>query len=348
MFIEIIVRLAWTLGRQGVIGIAAALLAATSLAVAAPPGGGNGNGNGNGNGGGGGGGGGGDPVDREIAFNDGGNLVAVAADGSGAAVIVPGAGDQGMAPSWSPDGSQLVFNGDMPPAGPGIYSVDADGGNLRLVVTVIDGLGADPDWSPVESPDGGYRIVFADVPSPGEDTDLFAVNPDGTGLVNLTGTPGRSELEPRWSPDATRIVATTIGVPEDPTHGLFDCLILELGLVDGAVTVVAESTLKYVDGGPLWNAFDVWDPDWGPTSDEVVLEADGVLWRVDPADPAGASILVGGGNASLVSPRWGPGDAHLVYRKNAAGAKQGIFTLELATGASTKLSRYGRWPAWRR
>ena len=35
--------------------------------------------------------------------------------------------------------------------------------------------------------------------------DIFVINPDGTGLTNLTNTPEASEHDPTWSPDATKI-----------------------------------------------------------------------------------------------------------------------------------------------
>src|SRR5215212_8469229 len=70
-----------------------------------------------------------------------------------------------------------------------------------------DGSGAAPLTSngvakrdPAVSPDG-KRIAFlrADV------GDIFAMNLDGTGLVNLTNDPEGQETDVAWSPDGTKI-----------------------------------------------------------------------------------------------------------------------------------------------
>src|SRR5687767_1252028 len=50
----------------------------------------------------------------------------------------------------------------------------------------------------------GARIVFAsnrDVPS----TEIYTVNPDGTGTTRLTFTAGATNTSPAWSPDRKRI-----------------------------------------------------------------------------------------------------------------------------------------------
>ncbi len=54
-------------------------------------------------------------------------------------------------------------------------------------------------------------IVFAsDEASPGV-YDIFRVNADGTGRVNLTNTPGVSEVDPDWMPDGRIVYASNAG-----------------------------------------------------------------------------------------------------------------------------------------
>ena len=60
--------------------------------------------------------------------------------------------------------------------------------------------------SPVPAPDGDYKIVFSHLTGDGS-RDLYVVNPDGSGLQNLTQTPDVDDGgAATWSPDATRIV----------------------------------------------------------------------------------------------------------------------------------------------
>ena len=115
-----------------------------------------------------------------IVFNSNGHLAIMDADGGNATVILPYAGDANdLEPSWSPDGTQIVFNGTI--AGSGIYVINVDGSGLRLVtiyVINVDGSGlrlvtplnayylGNPDWSRVPAPDGRYKILFNDVIAP--------------------------------------------------------------------------------------------------------------------------------------------------------------------------------------
>ena len=59
------------------------------------------------------------------------------------------------------------------------------------------------------SPDGTKIALVRRVDgygrSEGEDTDLYVINADGTGLRRLTRTPGQPELWPSWDPSGQRL-----------------------------------------------------------------------------------------------------------------------------------------------
>ncbi len=110
--------------------------------------------------------------------------------------------------AWSPDGTRLAF---MHYVGTGyeIFTMAADGSDLTQV-THDGGIDSGPSWSP-----DGTRLVYARAaPNPEAPTgcwasylcpsDLFVINVDGTGEVQLTNDAG-DESEPTWSPDGTRI-----------------------------------------------------------------------------------------------------------------------------------------------
>jgi Tol biopolymer transport system component len=109
-------------------------------------------------------------------------------------------------PSWSPEGDRIAFaastsNGRLP----GIYVIDADGSDMRLVVK-LDGVTLSaPDWSP-----DGKSLVFVALSASESEADLmepdiYRVGLDGTGLTNLTQTPAVGEWSPSWAPTGSGI-----------------------------------------------------------------------------------------------------------------------------------------------
>ncbi|HEX5873869.1 MAG TPA: hypothetical protein VFY60_04415 [Pyrinomonadaceae bacterium] len=107
-----------------------------------------------------------------------------------------------LAPTWSPNGSQLAFVGFTRNASgstrTNIYIVNADGSGLREVTNFDSGvlLGTDKlSWSP-----DGTKIAFARA------RDINVVDVDGASApINLTNTTDREESDPAFSPGGGRI-----------------------------------------------------------------------------------------------------------------------------------------------
>jgi TolB protein len=104
-----------------------------------------------------------------------------------------------ISPSWSPDGSQIVFvSDDLADNSRDIWVMNADGsGRRRLTTNSLQ------EGTVVWSPDGS-KIAFDDVSSP---SDIWVMNSNGTNLKSLTNTgePLILEREPTWSPDGSKI-----------------------------------------------------------------------------------------------------------------------------------------------
>ena len=177
-------------------------------------------------------------------------------------------------PAWSPDGGKLACTSDRD-GNAEIYVMNADGSNpVRL--TNAAGI----DYRPAWSRDG--KIAFT------SERDgyggIFVMNADGTNPVNLThGMAGA--WDPAWSPDGDRIAFVA------------DAGIYVMSADGSGVTRLASS--EPGDAGPAWSpdgatiAFSrvVWNPEYGPTSVIMVMNADGSgAWQLtateNHTDPA--------------------------------------------------------------
>ncbi len=99
-------------------------------------------------------------------------------------------------PSWSPDGTKIVYvcNGGSQQ----ICTVNADGtGRVQLTNESLDN--DNPSWSP-----DGTKIVYQKTAG-SNGVDVFVMNADGSNKTALANTSAH-EQEPRWSPDGTKIV----------------------------------------------------------------------------------------------------------------------------------------------
>lgn len=123
---------------------------------------------------------------------DWGEVVTVRPDGTSVKVLTDLADQVNPgAPDWSPDGRRLVFAVlDSGAERARIYTIGADGAGQQTVFAPVGSLSAS---DPVFSPDG-TRIAFAYE----RGADIWTVNPDGTGITNVTDTPEIRERSPDW------------------------------------------------------------------------------------------------------------------------------------------------------
>jgi Tol biopolymer transport system component len=140
------------------------------------------------------------PDGRRILFlgisgDEPGNFYVMNPDGSGRTQITDDAIAK-LGATWSPDGSRIAFFGTDQDEDYDLYVMDSDGSD-RALVTTLPGFAWSPSWS-----SNGARIAFAHSPPGTGPFDLYSINPDGTGLTNISNTPdvGESIGAHPWGP----------------------------------------------------------------------------------------------------------------------------------------------------
>jgi TolB protein len=120
------------------------------------------------------------------------------ADGSRQVRLTDNAGDD-VAPTWSPDGTRIVWTSSRGGSALQLFTMSRDGSDIRQL-TNQPGATAFADWSP-----DGRRIAYH-APRGDGNWDIWVINADGTEPRRLT-TSGSGQ-RPRWSPDGQRIAYT--------------------------------------------------------------------------------------------------------------------------------------------
>ena len=120
-------------------------------------------------------------------------LMMIRPDGTDARELTKTPGNSGY-PSWSPDGKSIVFR-TWSESERGLRILTVQNGAVSTLTTGYDNF---PAWSP-----RGDVIAFMRLQD--GDFDIFTIRPDGTGLKQLTRSPG-NDSHPAWSPDSKRIL----------------------------------------------------------------------------------------------------------------------------------------------
>ncbi|HZJ00767.1 MAG TPA: hypothetical protein VFD22_08900 [Gemmatimonadaceae bacterium] len=261
------------------------------------------------------------PVARKIAFvrleNGQNDIWVTNPDGTGQTNITNDPGSDG-GPSWSPDGTKIVFASTRDDINYEIYVMNADGtGVTRLTNNAFpDGM---PAWSPA-----GDKIAFVSQRSTESDQEIYVMNADGTNLVRLTTHAG-DDRKPTWSPDGTKLAF----------HNIVDWDIYTMNANGSGL-------IKITNSVPLQDS----DPAWSPDGSRIAFTRNSDIYVMNP-DGSGSAWLAGGS-----APAWSPNGTRIAFERfispefpselyvmNADGTNQ-------VNVGNTPEGVYSYWPNW--
>jgi Tol biopolymer transport system component len=145
------------------------------------------------------------PDGRKIAFDDNRTgkveVFTMNADGSDQQQVTHLGAFTGD-PSWSPDGSLLVFEHAAPNGCCGnIWTIHPDGTGLHQVTHFTTENPVEPEFSP-----DGQQIAFFAAPRGGANLDaIFVMRADGSDIRQVTPLQ-MDAAHPEWSPDGSKII----------------------------------------------------------------------------------------------------------------------------------------------
>lgn len=218
-------------------------------------------------------------------------LFVMNADGSGVVQLTSqAAGSADRSPVWSPDGERIAFVSDRDGGFPELYTIAADGTDLRRLTdnAVIDG---NPSWSP-----DGSRIAVERCCADG--TSEIVVIDLTTGLeTDLTGTPDVHEFDPAWSPDGTAIAYVALPV------GATNIDIWMMGADGSGRTRL--TTHPAPDLAPAWQPLPICTITGSGSADVLVgTDGDDVICGLGGRDTvlagAGDDLVLGGGGSDAL------------------------------------------------
>ncbi|WKB55938.1 hypothetical protein [Eleftheria terrae] len=194
------------------------------------------------------------------AVGDSDEIWTIAADGSRPQRLTHHSGAPYIEPSFSPDGSQLVFEASVSETAAELWKVQANGGGLTRITRGF--ADREPNWSPA-----GDRIVFQRL---GDDWALYTMKPDGSEVQRVT-PPGWSCTDASYSPDGKQLVFSATPPGEEGAQ----------------IAVVAASggTPRLVTRSSGYNGAPSWSPDGRRIAFEASDDPDATrptaLWIID-------------------------------------------------------------------
>jgi len=246
-------------------------------------------------------------------------LYVMDSDGAGAVALTR---DRSIAqsPSWSPEGSLLLFTSWKAGTGPQVYVVPARGGKSFL----ISGRKGN-NTSAAYSPDG--RDIACTLSLDGN-PEIYVLDARGGAPRRLTNNRA-IDTSPSWAPTGREIAFTS------DRGGTPQVYVMDR---DGGNVRRLTYDVSYTDS-----------PAWSPKGDRIAFvsrTSAGFDVYVCNANGSDARIIAGGGYNE--NPRWSPDGRHLVFASNRGGS-YGLYVTDLDDRPARRIDTGGREalsPAW--
>ncbi|MEP6639071.1 MAG: hypothetical protein ABJC39_06955 [Chloroflexota bacterium] len=275
--------------------------------------------------------------DRPAVFTGGGahNIFTMNPNGTDVQQLTFFTVDTGAAlnPSWSPDGSRLVF--ERRPADHSfrdIYMMNADGSNQHVLLS-------DPgfqDFNPKFSPDGS-KVIFQRCRSDFEACAIYTVKSDGHGLTAITHIDVKHNVYdqiPEYSPGGKTIAFTSFN----------------RGGVQAAIYLMDAhgSNLRRLTPTGL----EAFGPDWSPDGTELLMLAPcctaehTAIWKVHPDGSGLTQLTLPGAEYDYTAAFSPQGDQITFERDSADFSTSSILTMNSDGGPPTTIQADAFAPSW--
>lgn len=203
----------------------------------------------------------------------------------------------------------------------------------RVLVAVALLAGFSQLTTPVHAQGGGGKILFTsnrDYAGGQNMSDIYVMNADGSGLVDLTNRSAESELRPAWSPDGTRIV-----FQREVPGSYHDTEIFAMNADGSGITRLTNS--------PGSDEL----PAWSPDGSRIAF----ISFRDNPTGGTGIFVMNADGTNvqrltlnpqySDSTPAWSPDGTRIAFAAVRDGATQHQLYVMNADGSNLKRLTFG-------
>ena len=237
-------------------------------------------------------------ADTKIAFvswRDGDSeIYTMSSDGASLEQLTANTGiSDELWPSWSPDGSEIVFSSTRDGGDFDIYIMDAAGQTVRRLTTDTS-----TDWEPAWSPDGS-RIAFISYRTGAG--ELYVINADGSGLTQVSSNPDVNDASyenfgPSWSPDGAQIAYQSIRNENSDIY-----------VIDADTSAEYQLTTD-ID----WDFWPAWSPDGATIAFASWRDGDSEIYTISPDATVLTQLTVNSGYYDA-KPSWSPDGAMIAF-----------------------------------